>query len=135
MNKRIIDLFCGIGGFRTGFHRNGFKTVFSSVRFGNVLESSGSAIPLFKEQIAKGGPVTITHKEVTRYFMTVEEASELVLLAGFMALGGEVFVLDMGKSMKIIDVAEKLIRAAGFEPTFDFLGFDFTPFTVTFLDN
>ena len=112
-SKRIAELLV------QGAQEKTIKTVFSSVRFGNVLESSGSAIPLFKEQIAKGGPVTITHKEVTRYFMTVEEASELVLLAGFMALGGEVFVLDMGKSMKIIDVAEKLIRAAGFEPTFD----------------
>ncbi|HEX9857109.1 MAG TPA: nucleoside-diphosphate sugar epimerase/dehydratase, partial [Paracoccaceae bacterium] len=94
-------------------------TVFSMVRFGNVLGSSGSVIPLFKEQIARGGPVTLTHEDVTRYFMTISEAARLVLLAGSFAhgggsVGGDVFVLDMGKPVKIRDLAEQMITAAGY---------------------
>ena len=94
-------------------------TVFSMVRFGNVLGSSGSVIPLFKEQIAKGGPVTLTHEDVTRYFMTISEAAQLVLLAGSFSdtqtsRGGDVFVLDMGKPVKIRDVAVQMIHAAGY---------------------
>ena len=95
------------------------KTVFSMVRFGNVLGSSGSVVPLFKEQIARGGPVTLTHEDVTRYFMTISEAVRLVLLAGSFAHpggshGGDVFVLDMGKPMRIRDLAEQMIQAAGY---------------------
>ena len=85
----------------------------SMVRFGNVINSSGSVIPLFLEQISKGGPITITHKEVERYFMTIPEASNLVIQAGEMMSGGEVFILDMGKQMKVLDIAKRLIHLSG----------------------
>ena len=89
------------------------KTKFSMVRFGNVINSSGSVIPLFLDQIAKGGPITVTDKDVTRYFMTIPEASNLVLQASQMSEGGEVFILDMGEQLKIYDLAKKLIHLSG----------------------
>ena len=96
--------------------RKGDKTSFSATRFGNVLGSNGSVIPLFRRQIANGGPVTITDKRITRFFMTIPEASQLVMTSGAMAKNGELYVLDMGKPVKIYDLAEEMIRLSGLEP-------------------
>ena len=86
-----------------------YSTIFSMVRFGNVLNSSGSVIPLFEQQIKKGGPITVTHPKITRYFMTIKEATELVLQASSFAEGGEVFLLDMGKPVLINNLAKQIL--------------------------
>lgn len=106
-SKRVCELILQARAQAQG------KTLFTMVRFGNVLGSSGSVVPLFKSQIEAGGPVTLTHREVTRYFMTILEASQLVIQAGGMARGGEVFVLDMGQPVRIQDLAETMIRLSG----------------------
>ena len=112
-SKRIAELIC-----KTMMREQ--KVVnFSVVRFGNVLGSSGSVVPLFKQQITRGGPVTVTHEEVTRYFMTIPEAAQLVIQAGSMGENGDIFVLDMGQSIKIIDLARKMIMLSGHRPTQD----------------
>lgn len=108
-SKRLAELVC------QGFSNQNPHTKISMVRFGNVLGSSGSVVPLFTKQIAHGGPITVTHPEVTRYFMTIPEAANLVIQAGAMAKGGEVFVLDMGKPVKIVDLARRMIHLSGYE--------------------
>lgn len=98
------------------YSKNSKTTVYSATRFGNVLGSAGSVIPLFKKQIMNGGPITVTDKRIIRYFMTIPEASQLVLQSGAMAKNGELFVLDMGKPVKILELAENMIRLSGYEP-------------------
>jgi FlaA1/EpsC-like NDP-sugar epimerase len=109
-SKRIAELLT------QGYNHSFNTTRFMAVRFGNVIGSSGSVIPLFKKQIEMGGPVTVTHPEVTRYFMTISEAAQLILQAGSIGEGGEIFILDMGPPVKISDLAHDLIRLSGFEP-------------------
>ena len=108
-SKRLAEL-CVQGIYNNQKNKN---INFSIVRSGNVLESSGSVIPKFKKQIIQGGPVTLTHKNVTRYFMTITEAAQLVIQAGSMGKHSEVFVLDMGKSIKIFDLINKMINLLG----------------------
>lgn len=109
-SKRLAELVCQAIAARQD------TTLFSIVRFGNVLDSSGSVIPLFRQQIAAGGPITVTHPEITRYFMTISEASQLVIQAGAMAKGGDVFVLDMGAPVRIVDLAIRMAQLSGLSP-------------------
>ena len=109
-NKRLAELICQS---YSGQQKN---TVFSIVRFGNVIGSSGSVVPLFEKQIKNGGPVTLTHKKITRYFMTIKEAAGLVIQAGAMSKNGDLFILEMGKPVKILDLAKKMIRLYGKNP-------------------
>jgi FlaA1/EpsC-like NDP-sugar epimerase len=112
--KRIAEMFI------QGLHEdNQIKTKFITTRFGNVLGSNGSVIPLFQKQIEEGGPVTVTHPEITRYFMTIPEACQLVLEAGAMGNGSEIFLFDMGNPVKIVDLARKMIRLSGLKPDKD----------------
>ena len=115
--KRLAEIYC-----QSLFHdsqRQGKQTKFITTRFGNVLGSNGSVIPLFRKQIAAGGPVTVTHKEIIRYFMTIPEACSLVLEAGSMGNGGEIYIFDMGEPVKIYDLARRMITLAGFKPDVD----------------
>ena len=111
-SKRLAEIIC-----QSYSHKN-HKTNISIVRFGNVLGSSGSVVPKFREQISNGGPLTVTHKDINRYFMTIEEAAQLVIQAGAMSKRGDVFILDMGSPIKILDLAKKMILLHGFTPTF-----------------
>ena len=110
--KRVAEMLVSDLNRRSGMR-------FIAVRFGNVLRSSGSVIPMFQEQIARGGPVTVTHPDITRYFMSISEAAQLILQAGAMGEGGEVFILDMGRPVRILDIARDLIRLHGLEPDED----------------
>ncbi len=113
-SKRIAEIY--VQALSKNVRQIGSKTAFVTTRFGNVLGSNGSVIPIFKKQIEMGGPISVTHPEITRYFMTIQEACQLVLEAGTMGHGGEIFIFDMGKSVKILDLAKKMISLSGLEP-------------------
>lgn len=115
--KRLAEIYCQSLFFDA--QRRGKKTQFITTRFGNVLGSNGSVIPLFRKQIAAGGPVTVTHKDIIRYFMTIPEACSLVLEAGCMGSGGEIYIFDMGEPVKIYDMARRMISLAGLKPDVD----------------
>ena len=115
-SKRLAERICQMMGIEQK------KTSFSVVRFGNVLGSSGSVVPLFKKQIAKGGPITLTHPDVTRYFMTIEEAVQLVIQASSIAKVSEIFVLDMGRPVKIRDLVFKMVQLSGLKPYMEGVG-------------
>ena len=115
--KRLAEIYCQSLFYDA--QRKGKKTQFITTRFGNVLGSNGSVIPLFRKQIASGGPVTVTHKEIIRYFMTIPEACSLVLEAGCMGNGGEIYIFDMGEPVKIYDMARRMISLAGLKPDID----------------
>lgn len=118
--KRIAEIYVqSLNNHLDSISNGKVNTKFITTRFGNVLGSNGSVIPRFRDQIQKGGPVTVTHPEITRYFMTIPEACRLVLEAGAMGQGGEIFVFDMGKSVKIVELAKKMIRLSGFKPNED----------------
>jgi FlaA1/EpsC-like NDP-sugar epimerase len=118
-SKRIAEKYVQLLHYKQQANSDSIKTKFITTRFGNVLGSNGSVVPLFTKQIAEGGPITITHPDIIRYFMTIPEACQLVLEAGAMGKGGEIFIFDMGKPVKIIDLAHKMIRLAGFIPEED----------------
>jgi FlaA1/EpsC-like NDP-sugar epimerase len=118
-SKRVAEIYVQSLYRKLKASTNGDTTKFITTRFGNVLGSSGSVIPYFKKQIERGGPVTVTHPEIIRYFMTIPEACVLVLEAGSMGNGGEIYIFDMGKPVKILDLARKMIRLAGFVPEQD----------------
>ncbi|MDP2970730.1 MAG: polysaccharide biosynthesis protein, partial [Deltaproteobacteria bacterium] len=111
-SKRVAEMI-------TSCHSSSNETRFVSVRFGNVMGSDGSVVHLFKKQIERYGPVTVTHPEITRYFMTIPESAKLILQAGALGEGGEIFILDMGIPIKIVDMAKDLIRRSGFKPDVD----------------
>jgi len=110
--KRVAEMI-------TSCHSSSNETRFVSVRFGNVIGSDGSVVHLFKKQIERYGPVTVTHPEITRYFMTIPESAKLILQAGALGEGGNIFILDMGIPIKIVDMAKDLIRRSGFKPDVD----------------
>ena len=112
--KRLAEIYCQSLFFDVAKH--GGKTQFITTRFGNVLGSNGSVIPLFRKQIERGGPVTVTHRDIIRYFMTIPEACSLVLEAGCMGHGGEIYIFDMGQPVRIYDLAQRMISLAGLKP-------------------
>jgi FlaA1/EpsC-like NDP-sugar epimerase len=118
-SKRIAEMYVQSLQYSTNKQTNNHKTKFITTRFGNVLGSNGSVVPLFTKQIINGGPITITHPDIVRYFMTIPEACQLVLEASSIGNGGEIFIFDMGKPVKIIDLARKMIRLAGLKPNKD----------------
>ena len=113
VTKKVSEMIC------QSISKEQKDTTFSIVRFGNVIGSSGSVIPKFEQQINNGGPLTVTHKKVTRYFMTIKEAAGLVIQAGALGRSGEIFVLDIGEPVKIFDLAKKMISLLGFTPTLE----------------